>query len=144
MKSVEYTYTTKIRDIETEVEAVVTQHGAAITVHESESEFGRAQGATVVLPKDEAIKLAKVLLEQVGRSIPIATQDAPRQQIGSVDVQTDRLCFRFSEPVPRKELFGIFGNAGIRITEMARDGSRDFVIAGEILEFFRAKVNGGD
>lgn len=65
----------------------------------------------------------------------LRNHDHSQAPIGAIDIQDGRICFRFSQPIPKDQVFEIFGNAGIRMTETEdRDGEL-FVTAGEILEF---------
>ncbi len=96
---------------------------------------------------DVARRCIELLLEKANVQLPPAPEtdnvitpilrnhDKNKAPIGTVDFQDGKICFRFSQPIPKHELFEIFGNAGIRMTETEdRDGEL-FVTAGEILEF---------
>lgn len=55
--------------------------------------------------------------------------------IGYVDIQNGRICFKFSQPILKEQVFSIFGNAGILMTETEVRNGELFVSAGEIIEF---------
>jgi hypothetical protein len=67
--------------------------------------------------------------------IPILQNHDHTKVIGTIEAKCCRLCFRFKIPISRDEMFQVFGNTGISITEAELRDGETYVTAGEIMEF---------
>ena len=76
-------------------------------------------------------------------TLPIFIDRDISKPIGIIRNEDGKILFEFHEDVEitREMMFGIFGNAGIMVTEAQRDNDNIIIKSGEILEFSFSNVS---